>query len=91
MDPMTLIFAGLALLLTVLWRITKRGSRLPPGPPSYPLVGSLFSINFADFVGEMRKMRKVYGDVFSIMISYKVSMIRIIQAGSATLLRYYAS
>ena len=77
-DPLTLILAVLAFILTVLWRITKRGPRLPPGPPSYPLVGSLLSIDFADFVGEMSKMRKLYGNVFSIMISYKVSIIQIL-------------
>ena len=72
MDLLTFFLTGLVFLLTVSWLMTKRGSRLPSGPTSYPLIGNLFNVDFSSFLDEMRALRNRYGDVYSIMFSYKV-------------------
>ena len=60
------------ILLAALWRMNKRGSKYPPGLLSYPLVGNLFNVDFENFLEEMRRLRKQYGEIFSLMVSYKV-------------------
>ena len=47
------------------WPMAVTRSSIPP-------LGRVFSIGFTDFVGEMRKVGKAKGDVFSLMISHKV-------------------
>ena len=72
-EAMTIILALMAAFLIFLWRLTRRRPAFPPGPPSYPLIGSFPCVDFSNLLEEMRLLRKRYGDVYSIMISYKVS------------------
>ena len=66
---MSLLFASvLVVLLTWLcWRSTRKPSRFPPGPPKFPIVGSLPFLNrchlhLAD------QLRAKYGRVASFFI-----------------------
>ena len=72
-DLMTIFLAMMAGFLTYLWCLARQRSTFPTGPPSYPLIGSFPCVNFSNLLEEMRRLRKRYGDVYTIMISYKVS------------------
>ncbi|XP_046573178.1 cytochrome P450 2C23-like [Haliotis rubra] len=59
-----LVFITVSLLL---WLSTRRPSGLPPGPPLLPLVGNIFSMD-ADITVTFSKLRRQYGDIFSVYI-----------------------
>lgn len=67
----TLLKAGLislasALFLNYIWK--RPGSRNPPGPLGYPLLGSMMSMRSGDQVKTLKKLRKEYGDIIGMQI-----------------------
>ncbi|XP_053323537.1 cytochrome P450 2D20-like [Spea bombifrons] len=68
---------GLALLcLALVFDFVKnrrRGARYPPGPVPLPFVGNLLSLDFNRFPDSLVKLRRKYGNIFSLqMFSEKV-------------------
>ena len=61
------------LLLWLLWLATwyvstKPWLNLPPGPPSFPIVGSIPFLGNSDFRKAVFKLSQKYGEVFSLTI-----------------------
>ena len=75
MDLVTsaLVILVITLLLT-LWKKTSRDARYHPGPPTLPFLGNL-NMNTADMVGEFRRFRQRYGDVFSLILGTKTVVV----------------
>ncbi|XP_046336525.1 vitamin D(3) 25-hydroxylase-like [Haliotis rufescens] len=57
-------------VLLILWLSTRRHPGLPPGPPLLPLVGNIFQMD-ADPRVTFSKLRRQYGDIFSVYIFHK--------------------
>ena len=75
MDMITTLLVVLVLtLLLILWKKTSRDARYPPGPPTLPFLGNL-NMNTADMVGEFRRFRQRYGDVFSLILGTKTVVV----------------
>ncbi|XP_046374587.2 cytochrome P450 2U1-like [Haliotis rufescens] len=62
----SLILVCITVLL-ILWLSTRRLPGLPPGPPLLPLVGNIFQMD-ADPRVTFSKLRRQYGDIFSVYI-----------------------
>ncbi|XP_062996476.1 cytochrome P450 2B4-like isoform X1 [Elgaria multicarinata webbii] len=62
----------LAVLLLVLWLLLLQGKshpgNLPPGPPSWPVLGSLLHLKGPSLLQSLLKLRERYGDVFTIYL-----------------------
>ena len=70
--PVTLALAGVMLLL---WLFVRRPTNIPPGPwITLPIVGNLLQIG-SDPMTSFRRMRKQYGDVFSVYIGNRLVIV----------------
>ena len=58
------------VLLHYVWIVVKARHTLPNGPMPWPIVGSTFSLTKLPEQGLM-KLRKRYGDVFTVFIGIK--------------------
>ncbi|KAF9010845.1 cytochrome P450 [Cyathus striatus] len=65
-----LIIAG-SILVYLLLRPRKKGRRLPPGPPTYPIIGNIPSL---PLYIQFTKWAKLYGDVCTVKVG-SVTMI----------------
>ncbi|XP_067675718.1 cytochrome P450 2K4-like [Haliotis asinina] len=68
-SPMS--FLGLTAVGLWLWWWTRRPPTLPPGPPLVPFLGNLLSLDTTDPRKTFRKLRRKYGDIYSIYIFNK--------------------
>ncbi|XP_069129905.1 cytochrome P450 2J6-like [Argopecten irradians] len=66
MDPLTIGLGVFGLLLLLKLICTPRNS--PPGPLGYPVVGNFGLFAIANRTATFRKLRRKYGDVFSLRI-----------------------
>ena len=59
----------ISILLVLLWIRSRKPSNFPPGPTPLPLIGNLYNISGKEhIVKHFRRLRKEYGDVFSLSI-----------------------
>ncbi|XP_067664350.1 cytochrome P450 2C3-like [Haliotis asinina] len=65
----SLILVFITVLL-ILWLSTRRPAGFPPGPPLLPIVGNIFQMD-ADPRVAFSKMRRQYGDIFSVYIFHR--------------------
>jgi hypothetical protein len=59
------------LLVFLIWSLSGRRKGLPPGPTCYPIIGNIAEINPSEAVQGHRRLRKAYGDIYSLMIFHK--------------------
>ncbi|XP_048738010.2 cytochrome P450 2H1-like [Ostrea edulis] len=71
----SLFLAFVVILLYVWWKKTSRDPALPPGPPTVPFVGNLFSMSPDSMLESFQTYRKKYGDVFSLITGTKTMVI----------------
>ncbi|KAK5655502.1 hypothetical protein OQA88_5773 [Cercophora sp. LCS_1] len=77
---MSVILGGLALLtaVTVVYLVLfvgKRDPRLPPGPPTLPVIGNLHQIPTRRTHLQFQKWAKEYGDIFSLKFGPGTSIV----------------
>ncbi|XP_048747497.2 cytochrome P450 2C25-like isoform X2 [Ostrea edulis] len=59
------------LLVSLIWSLTGRRKGLPPGPTCYPIIGNVGIIKPSEAVQSHRRLRKIYGDIYTVMIFHK--------------------
>ncbi|KAK3084638.1 hypothetical protein FSP39_016665 [Pinctada imbricata] len=64
---LSILLGSLALILYHVWNKMRRGHNWPPGPPTVPFLGNV-NVDLSDRLKEFRKLRKLYGDVFSLVL-----------------------
>lgn len=65
----------LCLLFLILQLKSKRPKNFPPGPPGLPLVGNTLQLSLENPLKDFEKLRKSYGDVYSIFIGRKPAVV----------------
>uniref|UniRef100_A0A3Q2V989 Cytochrome P450 2J6-like n=1 Tax=Haplochromis burtoni TaxID=8153 RepID=A0A3Q2V989_HAPBU len=65
----------LCLLFLILQLKSKRPKNFPPGPPGLPLVGNTLQLSLENPLKDFEKLRKSYGDVYSIYIGQKPAVV----------------
>lgn len=63
--------ALVVVLIALIWRYTGRPKGLPPGPTCYPFIGNVGLFKPSDAVQANRKLRKQYGDIYTVMFFHK--------------------
>ncbi|XP_046573676.1 cytochrome P450 2J4-like [Haliotis rubra] len=63
-SPTWLLVVVVSIL--ALWLGTRKPQHLPPGPPTLPLIGNVLTLAGGDVRSIFQKLRKRYGDVFSL-------------------------
>lgn len=63
--------AIVVVLIALIWRYTGRPKGLPPGPTCYPFIGNVGLFKPSDAVQANRKLRKQYGDIYTVMFFHK--------------------
>ncbi|CAN9499485.1 unnamed protein product [Ophioblennius macclurei] len=53
----------------------KRPKNFPPGPPALPVLGNLLSLSLENPLKDFEKLRKRYGDVYSIYIGARQAVV----------------
>lgn len=68
---MWVTLAIVCVLVCLLWSLTGRRKGLPPGPTCYPIIGNVGLIRPSEAVKDHRRLRKIYGDFYSLMIFHR--------------------
>ncbi|XP_048776299.2 cytochrome P450 2U1-like isoform X3 [Ostrea edulis] len=63
------------LFVSLIWSLTGRRKGLPPGPTCYPIIGNVGLFKPSEAVQGHRRLRKIYGDFYSMMIFHKPMII----------------
>lgn len=68
---MWITVAIVVVLVALIWRLTGRPKGLPPGPTCYPVIGNVGLFKPSEATQAHRKLRKQYGDFYTLMIFHK--------------------
>ncbi|XP_062602734.1 cytochrome P450 2B4-like isoform X1 [Saccostrea cucullata] len=68
---MWVILTIVVVLVSLIWSLTGRPKGLPPGPTCYPIIGNVGLFKPSEAVTAHRRLRKIYGDIYTIMIFHK--------------------
>ncbi|XP_063793788.1 cytochrome P450 2F2-like [Pseudophryne corroboree] len=70
MDVYSLCTVLLVLLITCFLakfrRMMLEKAKLPPGPTPFPIIGTLYKMNFSNIVHSLMELHKTYGDIFTV-------------------------
>ncbi|XP_055997286.1 cytochrome P450 2C15-like [Ostrea edulis] len=67
--------AIVVVLVCLIWSLTGRRKGLPPGPPCFPIIGNVGLFKPSESTQAHRKLREIYGDVYSVMVFHKPMII----------------
>jgi hypothetical protein len=67
-NPQIWLIGIIVFILAYNYLTKESWKRLPPGPPSLPLIGSLPFLGSSDIREPLRKLANKYGDVFTIYL-----------------------
>ncbi|XP_059109460.1 cytochrome P450 2G1 [Peromyscus eremicus] len=56
----------LCLLISIAWKRTSKGGKLPPGPTPIPVLGNLLQVRIDNVFQSFLKLQKKYGPVFTV-------------------------
>lgn len=71
----TTIFIFIITALLVFALLNRRDKRLPPGPPLVPVLGNLLSVASADPLANLTRLRKKYGDIYSVYVGRELTVV----------------
>ncbi|RVE72123.1 hypothetical protein OJAV_G00058560 [Oryzias javanicus] len=64
----SLLLLGLLIFFLIYLLKPQRPKNFPPGPPTLPVLGNLLHLSTDDPLNDFERLRKSYGDVFSVFI-----------------------
>ncbi|KAM9377050.1 cytochrome P450 2J6-like [Pholidichthys leucotaenia] len=71
-STLLLVFCILFIFLQIK---SRRPKNFPPGPPAIPILGNILHLSLENPLKDFEKLRKTYGDVYSIFIGRKPAVI----------------
>ena len=70
---MTVILVAVTVIMCLM--TTRRDTRVPPGPPILPIVGSLFSVICKDPLEKFTHLRRKYGDIYAFFVGRELTVV----------------
>ena len=67
------VFVSVACITYIFWM--RRDTRVPPGPPLVPIIGNLLSLASSDPFSNFARLRKKYGDIYSLYIGRELTVV----------------
>ncbi|XP_027337811.1 geraniol 8-hydroxylase-like [Abrus precatorius] len=64
----SLLYICIHILVSNLSKNTKKSPKLPPGPPSYPLIGNILQLAPPKLPETLSKLSKIYGPIMTVKI-----------------------
>ncbi|RVE55417.1 hypothetical protein OJAV_G00236540 [Oryzias javanicus] len=64
----SLLLLGLLIFFLIFLLKPQRPKNFPPGPPTLPVLGNLLHLSTDNLLNDFERLRKSYGDVFSVFI-----------------------
>ncbi|XP_051807627.1 cytochrome P450 2F2-like isoform X1 [Acanthochromis polyacanthus] len=68
---LSLVLLGLCICVIILQLRPTRPKNFPPGPPALPILGNILHLNLQNPLEDFEKLRKSYGDVYSLFLGPK--------------------
>ncbi|XP_061185633.1 cytochrome P450 2E1-like [Saccostrea echinata] len=72
---MWITVAIIVVLVCLIWGLSRRPKGLPSGPTCYPIIGNVGLFKPSEAPKAHRRLRKIYGDIYSLMFFYKPMII----------------
>ncbi|XP_051807657.1 cytochrome P450 2F2-like [Acanthochromis polyacanthus] len=72
---LSLVLLGLCICVIILQLKPRRPKNFPPGPPVLPILGNILHINPQNPLEDLDKLRKSYGDVYSLFIGRRPNIV----------------
>ncbi|XP_075816230.1 cytochrome P450 2D3-like [Microtus pennsylvanicus] len=73
--PLAIFTVIFILLVDLMHRRQRWTARYPPGPMPLPVLGNLLQVDFKNMPYSMYKLRQRYGDVFSLQMAWKPTVV----------------
>ncbi|XP_051807655.1 cytochrome P450 2F2-like [Acanthochromis polyacanthus] len=72
---LSLVLLGLCICFIILQLRPRRPKNFPPGPPVLPILGNTLYLNLQNPLDDLEKLRKSYGDVYSLFLGLKPNVV----------------
>uniref|UniRef100_A0A3Q1CQM3 Cytochrome P450, family 2, subfamily X, polypeptide 9 n=1 Tax=Amphiprion ocellaris TaxID=80972 RepID=A0A3Q1CQM3_AMPOC len=72
---LSLVLLGLCICFIILQLRPRRPKNFPPGPPVLPILGNILHLNLQNPLEDLEKLRKSYGDVYSLFLGPKPNVV----------------
>uniref|UniRef100_A0A3P8U6I3 Cytochrome P450, family 2, subfamily X, polypeptide 9 n=1 Tax=Amphiprion percula TaxID=161767 RepID=A0A3P8U6I3_AMPPE len=72
---LSLVLLGLCICFIILQLRPRRPKNFPPGPPVLPILGNTLHLNLQNPLEDLEKLRKSYGDVYSLFLGPKPNIV----------------
>ncbi|XP_042082159.1 cytochrome P450 2J6 [Haplochromis burtoni] len=72
---LSVVLLWICVFFIVLQVKSKRPKNFPPGPPVFPILGTILQLSLENPLKDFERLRKSYGDVYSIYIGQKPAVV----------------
>ncbi|XP_069602795.1 cytochrome P450 2A13-like isoform X2 [Ranitomeya imitator] len=66
-----ILFFCITCLILIMWAENGKRKKMPPGPTPLPLLGNILQLNMKELHMSLKKLGKVYGDIFTVHLGPK--------------------
>ncbi|XP_039880858.1 cytochrome P450 2D3-like isoform X4 [Simochromis diagramma] len=72
---LSVVLLWICIFFIILQVKSKRPKNFPPGPPVFPILGTILQLSLENPLKDFERLRKSYGDVYSIYIGQKPAVV----------------
>ncbi|XP_063333474.1 cytochrome P450 2D3-like [Pelmatolapia mariae] len=72
---LSVVLLWICIFFIILQLKSKRPKNFPPGPPVFPILGTILQLSLENPLKDFERLRKSYGDVYSIYIGQKPAVV----------------